>query len=135
MRLMTFLLLFGSIHVSGQSQDSLLLKSVYFGGGSYYVDQWQIRELYDFIDEVPSLQDYEIILFSHTDNIGSKEYNQWLSQMRSEAVKQELINKGIDSELIEIRDFGLKNPLYTNYSWQGRRMNRRVDVILWPVVF
>lgn len=132
---MTFLLLFGSIHVSGQSQDSLLLKSVYFGGGSYYVDQWQIRELYDFIDEVPSLQDYEIILFSHTDNIGSKEYNQWLSQMRSEAVKQELINKGIDSELIEIRDFGLKNPLYTNYSWQGRRMNRRVDVILWPVVF
>ncbi|MEM6524561.1 MAG: OmpA family protein [Bacteroidota bacterium] len=132
---MTFLLVFSSIHASGQSQDSLLLKSIYFGGGSYYVDQWQIDELYDFIDEVPSLQDYEIILFSHTDNIGSKEYNQWLSQMRSEAVRQELINKGIASELIEIRDFGKKNPLYTNYSWQGRRMNRRVDVILWPVVF
>ncbi|MEM9858694.1 MAG: OmpA family protein [Bacteroidota bacterium] len=135
MKLMAGIFLFVAISGYSQATDSLLLKSIYFGGGSYYVDRVQIQELYEFIDKVPSLQDYEIIIFSHTDNIGGKEYNEWLSKMRSEAVKNELINKGIESELIEIRDFGLKNPLYTNYSWQGRRMNRRVDVILWPLVF
>ncbi len=117
------------------SQDSLLLKSVYFGGGSYYIDTYQSDELLNWINEVPSLHDYEIIIFSHTDNIGGVEYNKWLSQMRGEAVFQELIQRGIDKELIEIRDFGLKNPLYTNRSSAGRLMNRRVDVILWPVVF
>ncbi|MEM1406202.1 MAG: OmpA family protein [Bacteroidota bacterium] len=134
-RLMACIFIFGFINGLAQTPDSLLLKSIYFGGGSYYIDHSQVVELYDFIDAVPSLQDYEIIIFSHTDNIGGKEYNEWLSRMRSEAVRQELLAKGIDFELIEIRDFGLKNPLYTNYSWQGRRLNRRVDVILWPVVF
>lgn len=132
---MTTILILGFIKGAAQSPDSLLLKSIYFGGGSYFIDEVQISELSDFIDAVPALQDYEIIIFSHTDNIGGKEYNEWLSQMRSVAVKQELINKGIDIELIEIRDFGFENPLYTNYSWQGRQMNRRVDVILWPLVF
>lgn len=121
--------------VAGYGQDSLLLKSIYFGGGSYYVDEIQINELYDFIDGVEKLEDYEIIIFSHTDNIGGVEFNRWLSQMRSEAVKLELIRHGIVEELIEIRDFGLSNPLYTNRSNSGRRGNRRVDVILWPLVF
>ncbi len=116
-------------------QDSLLLKSIYFGGGSYYVDEFQVTELYDFIDGVEKLEDYEIIIFSHTDNIGGVEFNKWLSQMRSEAVKLELLRKGIAQELIKIRDFGLSNPLYTNRSHAGRRGNRRVDVILWPIVF
>ena len=99
------------------------------------MDEIQVNELYDFIDGVEKLEDYEIIIFSHTDNIGGIEFNRWLSQMRSEAVKLELIRHGIVEELIEIRDFGLSNPLYTNRSNTGRRGNRRVDVILWPLVF
>lgn len=128
-------ILFFFIAVTSYGQDSVLIKSIYFGGGSYYVDEIQVNELYDFIDGVEKLEDYEIIIFSHTDNIGGIEFNRWLSQMRSEAVKLELIRHGIVEELIEIRDFGLSNPLYTNRSNSGRRGNRRVDVILWPLVF
>lgn len=124
-----------SLAFNGMCQDSLLLKSIYFGGGSYYVDEFQVNELYQFIDAVEQLENYEIIIFSHTDNIGGLEYNQWLSKMRSDAVVDQLLLKGISEELIEIRDFGLTNPLYTNYSGAGRRGNRRVDVILWPIVF
>ena len=128
-------ILFFFLTTTSYGQDSVLLKSIYFGGGSYYVDEIQVNELYDFIDGVEKLEDYEIIIFSHTDNIGGIEFNRWLSQMRSEAVKLELIRHGIVEELIEIRDFGLSNPLYTNRSNTGRRGNRRVDVILWPLVF
>ncbi|TRX59583.1 OmpA family protein [Fulvivirga sp. M361] len=129
------MILLVSLASYGVSQDSLLIKSIYFGGGSYYVDEFQVAELYDFINSVEQLENYEIIVFSHTDNIGGIEYNEWLSKMRGEAVVDRLLLKGIAKELIEIRDFGLTNPLYTNYSGSGRRGNRRVDVILWPMVF
>lgn len=115
--------------------DSLIRQSIYFGGGSYYIDDGQIQEMSDFIDKVGNLENYEIVIFSHTDNIGGKEYNEWLAKMRSEAVLHQLKLKGIPEEMMEIKDLGQDNPLYTNRSFQGRRMNRRVDVILTPIVF
>lgn len=115
--------------------SSLLKKSIFFGGGSYYIDDQQIRELKEFIDGVENLEFYEVNIFSHTDPIGGKEYNEWLSSKRSEAVYLELLNISVPADIIKIRDFGFSNSLYTNYSSGGRRMNRRVDVILWPIVF
>ncbi len=124
---------FGSLY--GQQEESLIRKSIYFGGGSYYIDPYQIMELRKFMESVEDIRNYEVILFSHTDPIGGKEYNEWLSQKRSEAVFNQLLNMQIPEELIKIRDFGRDNPLYTNNSGRGRQMNRRVDVILLPVVF
>ena len=120
---------------SAQEEESLIRKSIYFGGGSYYVDPGQILELKKFMESVEDIRNYEVILFSHTDPIGGKEYNEWLSRKRSEAVFHELLQMNIPEELIKIRDFGRDNPLYTNTSGRGRQLNRRVDVILWPVVF
>ncbi|MEQ9168296.1 MAG: OmpA family protein [Fulvivirga sp.] len=118
-----------------QETDSLIRKSIFFGGGSYYVDEYQSIELQDFILNVEKLENYEIVLFSHTDNIGGKEYNEWLSFMRSTAVQDKLIEIGIAEEMMEIKNFGMNNPLYRNSSYNGRHMNRRVDVILVPIVF
>lgn len=119
---------------AASSQDSLIRKSIYFGGGSYYIDDFQVVELQQFIEGVERLENYEIIVFSHTDNIGGKDYNEWLSKMRSRAVINELLEMEVPVEMIKTRDFGLSNPLYTNTSHNGRVMNRRVDVILWPIV-
>lgn len=118
-----------------QGQDSLIIKSIYFGGGSFYIDDLQVSEIKDFIEAVENLEHYEVVIFSHTDNIGGKEYNEWLSRMRSLSVYQELLNINVPKELMEIKDLGYNNPLYTNRSHGGRRMNRRVDIILSPVVF
>ncbi len=118
-----------------QEDGSLIKKSIYFGGGSYYIDQDQIEELREFIDGVENLEYYEVNIFSHTDPIGGKEDNEWLSSKRSEAVYLQLLDINVPSNIIKIRDFDYSNALYTNYSSGGRRMNRRVDVILWPIVF
>jgi outer membrane protein OmpA-like peptidoglycan-associated protein len=111
-------------------------KSIYFGGGSYDIDEYQIDELYQWLDSIPNLLDkYSIQLISHTDPIGGKEYNAWLSEMRSSAVFQVLIRRAIPEYKISVKDWGLDNPVYTNDSWTGRHLNRRVDVILYPIVF
>jgi outer membrane protein OmpA-like peptidoglycan-associated protein len=118
-----------------QQQDEIR-KSIYFGGGSYYVDDNQVEELYYWLDSIPNLLDkYDIQLISHTDPIGGKEYNEWLSKMRSETVQQLLLDKAIPEHKITIKDWGLDNPVYSNTSYQGMQMNRRVDVILYPIIF
>jgi outer membrane protein OmpA-like peptidoglycan-associated protein len=107
-------------------------KSIFFGGGNWYVDPQQKQELLDWIDAVPDLHEYEIVIRSHTDNIGSKEYNAWLSQMRSESVFQILELHEIPAEWLFIRDFGEDHPDFNNESYMGRLNNRRVDVVLIP---
>ncbi len=108
-----------------------LIKSIFFGGGSYFIDDDQIQELYQFLDEV-ILENYEIHLHGHTDNIGGVEYNKWLSKMRNESVRRILIEKPVIENTIFIKDHGLFNPHFDNNTWEGRRKNRRVDVVLWP---
>ncbi len=120
--------------VSQEEGPAYYIKSVFFGGGSYYIDEQQVRELYDFIDEIPGIENMEILIQSHTDNIGGLEYNQWLSQMRSETAFQKLLEKGIQSEMMLIEDFGEQNPYFDNQTWEGKLRNRRVDVIIRPLV-
>ena len=126
-----------SIHGLTQSiHDNEIRKSIYFGGGSYSIDEGQINELYHWLDSIPNLlEKYSIQLTSHTDPIGGKEFNEWLSEMRSQAVQQILIQKEIPEHKITVKDWAYDNPVYSNESWTGMQMNRRVDVILYPVVF
>ncbi|MCI0750371.1 MAG: OmpA family protein [Flammeovirgaceae bacterium] len=135
MRWIVVLLLTISITSLSQSKNEEIRKSIYFGGGSYDIDEFQAQELFLWLDSVPDLLNkYEIHLISHTDPIGGKEYNEWLSKMRSESVRQLLLNKSIPEHKISTKDWGLENPVYNNRSFGGMRMNRRVDVILYPLV-
>ena len=117
-----------------EEPQAYILKSIYFGGGSFYIDDEQFFELKHLVDSIPDLKDYTITVHSHTDNIGGAEYNEWLSEMRSRAAIESLLNLDFKMNQIEIRDFGQFNPVYDNSSWEGRLRNRRVDIIFWPVV-
>lgn len=120
---------------SGGKEDTPLMKSIYFGGGSYFIDEEQIMELKEFIDGLPEILQYTISIHSHTDNIGGAEYNNWLSQMRSESVIYELVLQNIPLENIFIKDFGEHNPVFDNTTWRGKMLNRRVDIIFEPILF
>lgn len=127
------------VTLSLQAQDKpqepkMHIYSIYFGGGSYYIDGQQIQGLSDFIDAIPNIENYAISVHGHTDNIGSVEYNNWLSNMRTEKTLDELVKKNIPRDIITISDFGEHNPVYDNSTHQGRIMNRRVDVIIKPLI-
>jgi outer membrane protein OmpA-like peptidoglycan-associated protein len=125
-----------SVAATAQQKSDEIRKSIFFGGGSYYISDEQIQGLNHWLDSIPNLLDkYDIHLISHTDPIGGKEYNEWLSKMRSGAVKGILLERIIPEHKITIKDWGLDNALYRNDSFNGMRMNRRVDVILYPIVF
>lgn len=118
-----------------QAQDELR-KSIYFDGGSFEIDSGQAEVVLDWLDSIPNLLDkYEIELISHTDPIGGKRYNAWLSSMRSEGVRQLLLNHAIPDKIMHIRDWAFDRPVYDNQDIRGMRMNRRVDVIVRPLVF
>jgi len=132
---MLFVVMLGlATNLSAQEVDtSLHIKSIYFGGGSYFIDQEQVQELYEWLDSFEHIEQYEIIIQSHTDNIGGVDYNNWLSQQRSASVWRRLIEHHILPEAIEIKDFGELLPTYDNSSHLGRLRNRRADVILKPI--
>ncbi len=128
--------IFISVAVIAQVKGGEISKSIFFGGGSYSIDEEQTIDLSRWLDSIPNLlEKYEIQIVSHTDNIGGKRYNQWLSQMRSQMVHGLLIQKDIPERVIHVRDWGAENPVYSNDSYQGLFMNRRVDVVLHPIVF
>jgi outer membrane protein OmpA-like peptidoglycan-associated protein len=125
-----------SCAVCTYAQQDEIRKSIFFGGGSYYIDEDQAVQLYEWLDSIPNLLDkYDIHLISHTDPIGGREYNEWLSTMRSESVQQLLQKMAIPEHKISIKDWGLDNPVYSNTTYSGMEMNRRVDVILYPIIF
>ncbi|MFM9836663.1 MAG: OmpA family protein [Cyclobacteriaceae bacterium] len=137
MKLSVILLgLFISISSMAQKSTDEIRKSIYFDGGSYYIDEYQAADLSRWLDSIPNLLDkYEIQLISHTDPIGGKRYNEWLSRMRSQAVFDILIQKDIPEKFIHSKDWAFENAVYSNDNYQGMVMNRRVDVILFPIVF
>ena len=116
----------------GDSDKPYLIKSVFFSGGRYYIDEEQQQEVYDFLNSV-LIENYEIHIHSHTDNVGSRDYNLWLSSMRSQATYYMLEEGGYSMDQIFIKDHGFDNPEFDNLTWEGRAKNRRVDIVLWPL--
>lgn len=134
--LLVSILTLSSFCLTAQQHIDEIRKSIFFGGGSYIISEDQAKELYHWLDSIPSLlEKYDIHLISHTDPIGGKEYNEWLSKMRSTAVQELLIRKPIPENKISVKDWGLENAVYRNDTYNGMKLNRRVDVILYPIIF
>jgi outer membrane protein OmpA-like peptidoglycan-associated protein len=134
MKTLLVLCLLTSNMLFAQSSNDII-KSIYFGGGSSYIDEQQAKDLQDLVKSIKNLEYYEINIMSHTDNIGSKERNQRLSQMRSKSVMELLRSFEIPQEKIRYKDFGLTAPAFDNNTWEGRINNRRVDIQFKPIVF
>jgi len=65
----------------------------------------------------------------HTDNTGSAEFNQALSQRRADAVAVALEDHGLDSDRVRAIGRGQEFPVASNSSAAGRQQNRRVEIV------
>lgn len=62
----------------------------------------------------------------HTDSTGSKAYNMTLSAKRADAVREYLLHKGVSSQQMVSKGYGLTQPVASNATKDGRARNRRV---------
>ena len=83
-----------------------------------------LNALANFLKENPSVS---ICIIGHTDNVGSDADNMRLSLGRSEAVRNDLITRGVDASRLEAIGKGETMPVATNDTEEGRAQNRRVE--------
>jgi outer membrane protein OmpA-like peptidoglycan-associated protein len=66
----------------------------------------------------------------HTDNIGSLDYNQKLSDQRAETVRGFMVSQGVAPDIITAQGFGMNQPVAPNDTAGGRSKNRRVELVV-----
>ena len=64
----------------------------------------------------------------YTDNVGTDQFNEHLSDERAQAVKNALVANGLPASTISVEGKGESNPVADNSSPAGRKKNRRVEI-------
>ena len=87
----------------------------------------ELNRLADYMRDSPNTR---IIVEGYTDNRGSAEYNQQLSEERAQSVASALTTQGIAADRIQTIGRGKEFPVASNATPAGRQQNRRVDIVL-----
>ncbi len=66
----------------------------------------------------------------YTDNVGSEEYNQLLSEQRANTVEEFLVQQGLPESSVTSLGFGKTQPVAANDTPEGRAKNRRVELVV-----
>lgn len=74
--------------------------------------------------------DLKLQIEGYTDSIGSDEYNQTLSEKRAESVRDYLLRSGVAMNNVAAQGMGKADPVADNSSAAGRKLNRRVEMIV-----
>ncbi len=87
----------------------------------------QLREAAAFVESYPAPY---VLIAGHTDSKGKMAYNRWLSLTRAQSVRQYLIDRfGVPAGKLVAQGMGESSPIVGNDTEEGRRQNRRVEVL------
>jgi outer membrane protein OmpA-like peptidoglycan-associated protein len=74
--------------------------------------------------------DLHLAIEGYTDSIGTDEYNQTLSEKRAQTVQGYLVGSGVTPDHVSATGFGKANPVADNTTAAGRKLNRRVEMVV-----
>jgi outer membrane protein OmpA-like peptidoglycan-associated protein len=105
------------------------LHGIYFNSGSAVL----LEESEPMLGQVAALVKAspagQLTIEGHTDNIGSAEYNQQLSERRANAVRDALVSRyAVPAARLSAKGYGLTRPVESNTTVEGRARNRRVEL-------
>ena len=89
--------------------------------------QTEINQLAETLKKYP---DTNIIIEGHTDNTGTREINQPLSERRAQAVADYAASMGVDRSRITTQGYAADQPVADNSTEAGRQQNRRVEIAI-----
>ena len=110
--------------------DTLVLQDVLFRFDSGSLTPEASHVLDTIVTRLQKRPYKKIRVEGHTDSLGTDAYNMDLSGRRANSVMQYFIKKGMDTNLIEAEGKGEGRPVATNRSDEGRRRNRRVEILV-----
>ncbi len=105
-------------------------KNIYFATGSSKLLPKSFASLKEVVQILKDNPTYKINIDGYTDNTGTAENNQVLSENRANSVKDYLVKNGIDESKITATGHGEENPIADNKTAAGRAKNRRVEMKL-----
>jgi len=106
------------------------ITDIYFDTDSYKLNDSSKVQLDLLADYLIENLMFKCTLMGYTDSIGSKNYNQKLSEQRAISVISYLIFKGVDRKRLDYLGNNFQNPKSDNETQQGRAKNRRVEIII-----
>lgn len=106
---------------------------------SFDVDSAQLRPeaMNTFTKIAAVLKDYDktvIHVVGHTDSDGTDSHNQGLSDRRAGSVATYISGQGVPGNRVRQEGRGEREPVANNGSSEGKRKNRRVDIVIKPVI-
>ena len=107
--------------------ETFVLRNVFFDFDKSTLKKESEVELNKLVDYLTSNKGIKIEIGGHTDNQGSQSYNELLSNDRAKAVYDYLVNKGINSDRMSYKGYGMSKPIATNDTEEGRALNRRTE--------
>ena len=107
--------------------ETFVLRNVFFDFDKSTLKKESEVELNKLVGYLTSNKGIKIEIGGHTDNQGSESYNERLSNDRAKAVYDYLVNKGIDSNRMSYKGYGMSKPIATNDTEEGRAQNRRTE--------
>jgi outer membrane protein OmpA-like peptidoglycan-associated protein len=113
-----------------KSGSSFVLKNIYFELDKSELLVQSTRELEALYEVLRTNQELKATIIGHTDNQGSAGYNDKLSTQRAASVVSYLEELGIDASRLKAEGKGMREPIATNETEEGRAKNRRTEVLL-----
>ena len=122
-----------SVERDGDNINLIMPSNITFASGGATLS----NSFFEVMDSVVLvIQEFEktiIVSAGHTDSQGSESSNQGLSEQRANAVADYLRQKGVVEARIETIGFGETQPVADNGTAEGRALNRRVEISLFPI--
>ncbi|MBR4233767.1 MAG: OmpA family protein [Bacteroidales bacterium] len=87
-------------------------------------------ELQEFANKMADMEDTNITIYGHTDNTGTYEVNQKVSNNRADAVEKYLKQCGISTSRMTAQGLAYDFPVADNETAEGRAQNRRVEIYI-----
>jgi len=106
-------------------------KTIHFDFNSYEILPEDTTALNEITELLSLFFDTNLRLIGHTDDVGSDEYNIDLSIHRAQSVADYLHERGISKKRIKIEGKGKRQPVMRSQTDAARRMNRRVEFLIY----
>jgi outer membrane protein OmpA-like peptidoglycan-associated protein len=111
-----------------QAGAEMNLYNIYFETDSFRILPKSEPELQKLVSFLKNNSGLSVEIQGHTDNTGSAERNQELSELRAKSVVDYLVEHGVDSTRLNAAGYGAANPVAANETEAGRRLNRRTTI-------